>query len=435
MRMNVRDYGATGNGETLDHMAIQSAIDDCSLQGGGTVYVPAGVYLCGTLHLRSNIVLYLEQGAVIQGADDGELYPEICKTPYGNLPGQIQALLWADGVENVTIAGHGAVDGGGNSALPPAVAAGVTFRPALVFYRDCKNVKFLDVTLRYSCFWTLHLMRCEDVAIRGVTIIAHQGRINTDGIDPDGCRNVVISDCLIKTGDDCIVIKSTEGDPCENLTITNCILSSSHAALKIGTEAIGDIRNITFTNCVIKETNVALALYMKDGSTYENIVFSNMVIEADSEFPLLIDVTPRYYREPRIGHIRSIFFDNIIFTGKGRCYIEGTKEKPIEDLSFHNITWHVTGPCNLDRPIKPPGARRVDIDPNRENYAVHPYQFIAAHVTGLNMSRIRILNRTGADGLDRGAVYVESGKNLNLEHIRAEDPSAENQSIQLRLCE
>lgn len=325
-------------------------------------------------------------------------------------------------MENVTIAGFGAVDGGGNSPLPPSAAAGVKFRPALVFMRDCKHVKFLDVTLRWSCFWTLHLQRCDGVAVRGVTILAHPDRINTDGIDPDGCRNVVISDCRIVTGDDCIVVKSTEGDVSKNLTITNCILSSRHAALKLGTEAIGDIRNITCTNCVIADTNVALALYMKDGSTYENILFSNMIIEAYGEFPLLVDVTPRHYTEPRIGTIRGVVFDNLLIAGKGRFYLEGTEEKPIEDVTLRNITWNVTGACRSEGAVKPPGARRVTIDPDRVNYAVHPYQFVCVHTVGLEMDRIRIRNRSGLAALDRSAVYVEHGRQVRLTHIDADVP-------------
>ncbi|TBL71603.1 glycoside hydrolase family 28 protein [Paenibacillus thalictri] len=419
MSYHVKQFGAAGDGQTLDHGAIQSAIDECSRSGGGTVVLPGGTYLCGTIHLRSNVCLHLEMGAVILGAGDGALYPEICKTPYGNLPGQIQALIWADGVENVSITGEGTIDGGGASPLPPAVAAGVKFRPALVFYRDCKNVKFLDVTLQYSCFWTLHLMRCEEVMVRGVTILANMERINTDGIDPDGCRNMIISDCNIQTGDDCIVIKSTEGDPCENITVANCILSSRHAALKIGTEAVGPIRNVTFNNCIIHHTDVALALYMKDGSIYENMVFSNMVIEARNEFPILLDVTPRYYKEPKIGRIRNVTFDNVTVTGQGRCYIEGVPGQPIENVRFRNVTWNVTGPCRLDQPSKPPGARRVEIDPQRVNYAVHPYQFIAAYVDGLLLRDIRIRHES-AEGLpDRGGLYAEQVRGVIVEHLDA----------------
>lgn len=417
MSYNVKQFGAVGDGMSLDHEGIQAAMDECSRAGGGTVEVPAGTYLCGTLHLRSNISLYLEMGATILGADNASLFPEICKTPYGNLPGQIQALIWADGVENVSITGQGTIDGGGRSPLPPSVASGVKFRPALAFYRDCKNIKFLDITLQYSCFWTLHLMRCDEVMIRGVTILANADRINTDGIDPDGCRNVIISDCNIKTGDDCIVIKSTEGDLCENITVTNCVLSSRHAALKIGTEAIGPIRNITFNNCVIHNTDVALALYMKDGSVYENMVFSNMVIEARSEFPILLDITPRYYKEPAYGKIRNITFDNITITSNGRCLIEGTPDHPIENVRLRNLIWNVSGPYKSENPVKPPGARRVDIDPDRANYAIHPYHFIAAHVDGLLLRDIRIQNKQPGNLADRGCLYTEHVHRLTVEHM------------------
>ncbi|SFM17567.1 Glycosyl hydrolases family 28 [Paenibacillus sp. 1_12] len=417
MSYNVKHFGAIGDGSTLDHKAIQSAIDDCSRNGGGMVLVPQGAYLCGTIQIRSNVCLHLEMGAIIRGADNPALFPEICKTPYGNLPGQIQALIWADGVDNVSITGQGIIDGGGASPLPPSAAAEVKFRPALVFYRDCKNVKFLDVTLQYSCFWTLHLMRCEDVMVRGLTILADMNRINTDGIDPDGCKNVIISDCNIKTGDDCIVIKSTEGDLCENITVTNCILSSRHAALKIGTEATGSVRNITFNNCIIYNTDVALALYMKDGSVYENMVFSNMVIEARNEFPIILDITPRYYKEPKIGRIRNITFDNITVTAKGRCYIEGIPEQPIENIRFRNIIWNVSGPCNLANTTKPPGARRVEIDPDRLNHALHPYQFIAVNVDGLLLSDIRIQQEQSDSIPDRGRLYADHVRDLTVERM------------------
>jgi polygalacturonase len=431
MDYNVKRFGAVGDGQTLDHDAIQAAIDECSKTGGGTVYLPKGTYLSGTIHIRSNVCLHLEMGAVILGADDASLYPEICKTPYGNLPGQIQALIWADGVDNISITGQGVIDGGGASPLPPSVAAEVKFRPALVFYRDCKNVKFLDVTLQYSCFWTLHLMRCEDVMVRGVTILADRGRINTDGIDPDGCKNVIISDCNINTGDDCIVIKSTEGDLCENITVSNCILSSRHAALKIGTEAIGSIRNITFNNCVIHNTDVALALYMKDGSAYENMIFSNMVIEAFNEFPILLDVTPRYYKEPKSGRIRNITFDNITVTAKGRCYIEGVPDQPVENVRIRNVIWNVSGPCNLVNPFKPPGARRVELDPDRINYAVHPYQFIAAHVDGLLLSDIWIRNERHENLPDRGTLYAEHVRDLTVERMDSRDVPADLEPVMI----
>ncbi|MEM8532974.1 MAG: glycoside hydrolase family 28 protein [Chloroflexota bacterium] len=418
MHLNVKDFGAVGDGQNLDHQAIQMAMDQCSEARGGTVVVPAGTYICGTLHMRSHICLYLETGATLYRASDPALFPIIAPTPYGNLPGQIQALLWADNVENLTIAGHGIIDGGGSSALSPEDAVNERFRPALIFYRNCRNINFLDVRLQYSSFWTLHLLRCNNVRIHGITIYNNQDRINTDGIDPDGCRNVIISDCNIVAGDDCIVIKSTEGDVCEDITITNCILQSRHAALKIGTEAISDIRNIVCSNCTVPLADVVVALYMKDGSTYENIFFSNIVARADNDFPIVIDITPRYYKDPRIGQIRTISFDNISISGKGRCYIEGTPEYPVENLSFRNITWTITDTCDFQSAEKPPGARRIELDPARTNEAIHPYQFLLMHAQDISFHNVRCYDRSKFPIADRGLLYLRNVECATFDAVR-----------------
>ncbi|MGE5549363.1 MAG: glycoside hydrolase family 28 protein [Bacteroidota bacterium] len=417
MVYNVQDFGAKRDNRTLDHEAIQAAIDRCAAEGGGTVHVPAGNYRCGTIRLKSNINLHLETGAEILGADDPSLYPVIAPTPYGNLPGQIQALIWADAVENASITGQGAIVGNGSKSLSIKEAVDVKFRPALVFCRNSRRIKFIDVTLRHSSFWTLHLLRCEDVAIRGISILANKERINTDGIDPDGCRNVIISDCHIVAGDDCIVIKSTEGDPCENITVTNCVLSSAHAALKLGTESLADIRNIVFSNCVIHKTNVGLALYMKDGGTYENIVFSNLVIEAENEFPVLVDITPRYYKEPRVGRIRNVYLDNLIVTGKGRCLVEGAETQPVENLTLSNITWNITGTCDPANEWKPSGGKRVELDPDRTNYAIQPFHFVIINACRLRMNNIQLCDQRTDPSPDRGLVYLEGVNRGFIENV------------------
>ena len=414
---NVRDYGARGEGATLDRDAIQSAIDACNAAGGGAVRVPAGTYLTGSLQVKSGVCLHLEAGARLLSNERPEDFRELCKTPYGNLPGQIQALLWADKAENVSVTGQGIVDGAHPEALSSADAVGMTFRPALIFFRECRNVKFLDVTLQNSSLWTLHLQHCEDVLIHGVSIFNNPHRINSDGIDPDGCRNVIISDCNIRAGDDAICIKSTEGRVCENITVTNCVLSTTCAALKIGTEALGDIRNITFSNCVIYDTNVALALYMKDGSTYENMIFSNMVIESSNQYPILVDVTPRYFKEPRKGKIRSIVFENVMVSSPGRCYVEGLPDRPIENLTFRNITWNVTGPLALENARKPAGARRTERDPAAPNYAVQPYQLVAAHVDDLEVSNFKVYDRRTPAAPDRGEFYLHGVHHARLQRI------------------
>jgi hypothetical protein len=417
MIYNVRDFGARGDGVSLDHEAIQRTLDMCGRDGGGQVVVPRGTYLCGTIRLRSNVRLHLDMGAVILAAEDESHFPEICKTPFGNLPGQIQALLWADHVENLTICGDGIVDGGQNKPLRSNDAVGVKFRPALIFCRDCRNIKFIDVTMRYASFWTLHLLRCTDVAVRGVTILANQDRINTDGIDPDGCKDVRISDCDITTGDDCIVIKSTEGDLSENITVTNCVLKSKQAALKLGTEAIGDIRNVVFSNLVIR-SNVGLALYMKDGSTYENIISSNIIMDVTNDFPLILDITPRYYREPRIGKIRNVTLSNIDLTGKGRFYIEGMPGSPVTNVSLRDIAWTITGPCRIESARKPIGARRVELDPNSPNHATQPYQLVIVNAQGVSVDGLRLYDRTGAELKKRGLLYISNSGNIDINNVQ-----------------
>lgn len=423
---NVRAAGVIGDGVAVDSPAIQSAIDRVAAAGGGVVRFPAGTYLCGTLVMRSNVGLWLDVGARILAAQEIGPFAEVCKTPHGNHPGQIHALLWAQGVENVTIDGPGVIDGGRPGPLTIPESTALAFRPTLVFYRDCRNVKFLNVTMTNSDMWTLHLQRCVDVMIRGVTIRNNPRRINSDGIDPDGCRNVVISDCNIVAGDDCICIKSTEGDPCENITVANCVLSTTCAALKIGTEALGPICNVTFTNCVIHDTNVALALYMKDGSTYENMIFSNMIIESSNQVSILVDNTPRYYKTPTKGRIRSIAFENIIVSSPGRCYVEGLPDAPIENLSFRNVTWNVTGPLATDNVRKPAGSRRTERDPDAVNHIARPYQLAAVNVEDLEISGFRVYDRTGESGgsAARGHFYLNNVRRAVVEKVRPIPPPA-----------
>jgi hypothetical protein len=412
--MNVKEHGASGDGTTLDSPAIQRAIDSVGAAGGGTVFVPPGRYRCGSVRLASGVNLHLSAGAVIISAGQSELFPVIATTQ--NRPGQIQAMLWADGAGDVSVTGLGAIDGGCDAPLAGQAAAAEKFRPAMVFFRGCRDVRFEGVTLRNSSFWTMHLMRCVDVKVRGVTIRANRGRINTDGIDPDGCRNVIISDCDIDTGDDCIVMKSTEGDDCRNVTVANCQLRTACAALKIGTESIGSIANVTMIGCIIRDSNVALALYMKDGGVYENILLSNLIAEASNAFPLVVDNTPRWYRQPAEGIIRNVAFENIVMTSAGRAYIQGLPKRPVENLTLRNIVWHATGPCRTEGVEKPVGAARGERDPDRINHATQPYHLLAIDARGLLVSNFR-LGGDAAAMANRGLAYLRSVSDSVLESV------------------
>lgn len=153
---------------------------------------------------------------------------------------------------------------------------------------------------------------------------------------------------------------------------------------------------------------------MKDGSNYENIIFSIIVMDVTNNFPLVLDITPRYYREPRIGKIRNIIFDNIIVTGRGRCYVEGVEGKPVENVSFNNITWNINGACKISDAVKPVGARRVDLDPDRINYAVNPHQFIMVNTKDISINGLRLYDLTGEELAKRGLYYIANSENIQI---------------------
>ncbi len=418
MPLNVLDFGVRGNIDKSATTAIQAAVDQCHEAGGGTVLLPAGRYSSGTIRLRSQVRLELESGAVLVASQDPVDYQPLRQGAGDLQQEQGHALLVAEDAHTVAITGSGVIDGGGNEGLRHPRAAEV-FRPAMLCFEGCRNVRIEGVTFLHPSQWTLHLLCCQDVLVRGVTILAHMERINTDGIDPDGCRNVIISDCVIRTGDDSIVIKDTRNNGCRNIVVSNCVLSSACAALKIGTEATGDIRNVTFSNCVIENTNVALALYQKDGSTYENILFSSMIIESYAQFPILIDIKPRDYRNPTCGRIRTVSFDHITVRSPGRVLVEGLPDHPVENVRFHNLTWTVTGSLVTTDIRKPAGARRSIADPDRENFAACAAQFVFAFVHGISLRDIRLY--TEEQPMDRGLFHLRNVREARFTDIDAPD--------------
>lgn len=403
MAHDVREAGAVGDGVANDTAAIQRAVDACAEAGGGTVHVPPGRYLCGTIRLRSRVNLHLELGATLYASDDVALYPLADKVLYK--PGEIRALLLADGVEDIALTGLGVIAGRGVGHATWHEANAMAFRPVVIYFRDCRRVKVLDLTIRDSIFWTVHLLRCVDVLVRDITIDNRWP--NSDGIDPDGCRNVLISGCNIVAGDDCVCIKSTQGDVCENIAVTNCVLSTTCAALKLGTEGEGDIRNISFTNCVIHNSDVAVGLYAKDRGNYDNVQFANLVIQSEAEFPIVIDATPRDYTDPRVGAIRNVTISDVLLTGRGRAYIEGFATQPVRNVALRNITWRVTGGLGGEAAEKPIGGARGRRDPHRVNHAVHAAQVIAVRATEVSIEGLTMLDDRGIAASDRALAHLE----------------------------
>jgi hypothetical protein len=383
---NVRDYGAKGDRKANDQAAIQAAVDACSTAGGGTVVLTPGDYLSGSIRLASNVVLRLDEGATLWASTDPAHY----ESPRSG------HLLLAEKAERVAVIGRGVINGQGAADYgarwgAPDVPA---FRTGILLFQQCRGVAIRNVTILYSDAWALHLKRCEDVVIDGVTIRNNPHRLNSDGIDPNSCRNVRISNCRIVAGDDCIVLKATEAFPCENIEVTDCVLESTTAAIKFGTESYGDFRNVRIWNCTVVNSPVGVGFYLKDGGTMERIVISNIGMEiCDASHhavaPIFMDIERRN-ADSKVGRIHDVTLENIrIHCGSG-ALIQGMPESPIENLSLRNIIIRVDKPDDYAKRSKPVGGRRTTHDDRDTCYARLPAYMAIAHVRGLALENIRV---------------------------------------------
>lgn len=342
---------------------LQEAIDRAGAEGGGSVVVPAGVHRTGALRLRSNVELHLLAGATLQFVPDPSLYPVVRARWEGAEEEVYSPCLYAHGETGVAITGFGTIDGGGaewwdlfrNRREELAHA-----RPTLIGLHGCTRVTVRDVALRNSPSWTVHPALCEGVTITNVTIVNPADSPNTDGIDPESCRNVRISDCLIDVGDDCIAVKAgTERADarvtCENVTISNCVMVHGHGGVVLGSEMSGGIRNVVITGCVLQGTDRGLRIKTRRGrgGSVEDVRVANVVMD-DVLCPIAIN--PYYFcgpggREPWVADraarpvdeatpaIRGIYLAHVTARGVNASagWIAGLPESPLRDLTLDDV--------------------------------------------------------------------------------------------------
>ncbi len=386
---DVRDYGAVADGKTKSTEGIRKAIDAAAQAGGGTVVFPAGQYLTGPIHLKSNLTLLVEAGAVVKfSADFGDYLPMVRSRWEGTEVTNFSPLIYADHVQNVAIQGRGVLDGQGeawwnqyralrverekdgvwatatpwqkeffrlNGRLempddPDRLRSGF-LRPPLVQLLDSTNISIRDITLRNSPFWTINPVNCEGVTVSGVTIVNPPEAPNTDGINPESCRNVHISDCHINVGDDCITIKSgrdrearLRGRAAENYTITNSTMLRGHGGVVIGSEMSGGVRNIAVSNCVFDGTDRGIRIKSNRGRggvvedvRVSNVVMRNIREEAITLSLLYRQAPPEPFSE-RTPRFRRIHLGGITGSATQAASLVGLEESPLEDIRLTDVS-------------------------------------------------------------------------------------------------
>lgn len=364
---NIVNYGAVSDTTMLSTRAIQQAIDACAEAGGGRVVVPAGRYKTGTLVLRSHVDFHLEAGAVLYGSTNLEDYRQM-KSDYLSLRTQTSTiqLIYADGVNDVSISGLGTIDGRGAAFKKLSWNDEGITRPHLLRFIQSQDISVQDIALRNSGCWMQHYLACDRVQIRGVKIF-NRNNYNNDALDLDGCHDVTVSDVIADSDDDGITLKSTSPRLCENVVIQNCIISSHCNAIKLGTETNGGFRNINISNCVVKPSTdqssqffgdpskrgtSVISLEITDGGVLENVHVANIVAEG-TESPIFIRLgnRARGYAEgipvEQVGSIRGIHLSNIAVSNAGRtgCSITGLPGHPVEDIWLSDITIRQQGGC------------------------------------------------------------------------------------------
>jgi len=316
---NVRDFGAKGDGAHMDTQAIQSAIDACAQNGGGTVVFPAGNYLTGTIFMKSNVKLYLAAEATLLGSRkliDYATNTDCCR--YKDETEKDKCLIYAGNAKNIGLIGQGTINGQGQGTLEATSPRDrKDQRPMLIRFVNCENVSFAGLTLKNAFSWCSNFISCENIRIEAIKIY-NRINANNDGFDLDSCQNVFISNCRLSCGDDAIALQTSEKKPCKNIVITNCVLSSQWAAIRFGPLSCANFEDITVSNCVIHDTyGCAIKLQMCEGARIENILFSNLIMK-NVTGPISLSLSTcsvrRDYqcKEPRpIKSFRNVLFSNI----------------------------------------------------------------------------------------------------------------------------
>lgn len=318
--VDVTAYGAVGDGSTINTKAIQAAIDDCNQKGGGTVLLANGVFVCGTIFLKSNVTLEIDAGAVLMASPDISDYrADTHHNRYRNEPDMDRCFIYAEDQENIGLCGKGIIMG--NAECFPN--EGSIYRPMMIRFLRCIGIRIMDLRLYDSAAWTTAFLDSSYIWVARVTI-CNDKRYNGDGLDFDGCAHVFVNGCSITGTDDNLCLQSSShAYPVEDIHISDCEFTSICAAIRIGLKSIGDIRNVAISNCTMKNVwREGIKIECSEGGNISDITVNNVTMH-NVRRPIYVLLNNRFLPEglgssvelqemPEIGTMENLLFSNII---------------------------------------------------------------------------------------------------------------------------
>lgn len=435
--LSVRDFGAVGDGAALDTAAIQRALDACVAAGGGTVYFGPGTYRSGSVHLRSHVTLFLDNGAtLLASTEDADFDPYETLNFKNDSDKETSffhfSLLWGEDIEGVAIVGQGTIDSNRQRRQGPKT----------IGLKRCVGVTLRDITIVNSGNYAISMLGTDNVLIDGVRI----ARAYCDGIDPDSCHDVRISNCNIECWDDAIVPKTSFSlgylRSTEYITVTNCILRTSCNAFKLGTESGGDFKHIAVSNCVVapyaskllnKETGPPISgvsLISADGAHIENVTIDNVAMEG-VQYPIFLRLANRGRDQasPSPGSMKQVTISNITATRALIGVIAiGLPEQPVEHVTLAHIqVMSQGGGVRTQAEMDIPAA--MLLYPSADKFSgLRTYGVYLRHMKGLRLEdcQLRVEKPDTRD-----AFVAHDVSDLTIEALRA--PAAPDSDAQVSL--
>jgi polygalacturonase len=420
---NVKKYGAVGDGKTVDTPSINKAIEAAADAGGGTVHFPAGTYLCFSIHLKSNVALYLDHGATIQAANPSEvqggydpaepnptdMYQDFGHSHWHN------SLIWGEKIENVSILGLGLINGKGGLRRWDNAKVGLGNKA--IALKLCRNVIIRDISILFGGHFCILATGVDNLMLDNLKIDT-----NRDGINIDCCRNVRVSNCTVNSPwDDAICLKSSYGlgfaRATENVTITNCQVSGydrgtfldgtyqrteirapdrggTTGRIKFGTESNGGFKNITISNCVFDRCR-GLALETVDGGLLEDVSITNIIMRdiVNSPFFLRLGSRMRGPEGAEVGKLRRVNISNVIVYNADMRFgsiISGIPGHDIENVKFSNIQIYYQGGGTKEQATLQPPENENDYPEPWMFGEIPAYGFFIRHVKGIEMNNVQV---------------------------------------------